>query len=136
MAPKKLAMKRVGVTTKRVNHSNAQMTAKPHGLPIPKHPADILREKGPGAQESSDSGEGSLPPDADELLAEIESPVSPPPKGQEAFPEKRLHRLPTEKTHSRPVSVQDSRPAADEPTEPQPTEIESAELQEPRSEEP
>ena len=56
--PQKRAMNRIGVQGKRVNRSNAQQVARPHGLPIPMHPADILKAKGPGAQESSDSGSG------------------------------------------------------------------------------
>merc|ERR1719274_543699 len=112
-------MKRLGLQSKRVNCSNAQQTVKPHGKPIPKHPADALREKGPGAVESSDSGEGSLPPDIDDLQEPF-SPLSATSKTEEqAFPEKRKHQLPTEKTISRPVSVQEpQRPQADKPEEP------------------
>lgn len=103
--PQKRAMNRMGVTSKHLNRSNAQENAKPHGLPIPKHPADILREKGPGAQESSDSGEGSLPPEAGELEdPEADSPLSHAPV-EPVFPEKRAP-LPLEKMKSRPAPEQ------------------------------
>jgi hypothetical protein len=136
-APQKRAMNRVAVKTKRVVHSNAQQVVRPHGIPIPKHPADILHEKGPGAQESSDSGEGSLPPDATEF-EDLDSPLSPPksfkkelPDDRGAFPERRQAHLPIDKMHSRVVSGTDlgepeeskpEEPQLDEPEEPQPDE--------------
>jgi hypothetical protein len=124
--PQKRAMSRIGVQGKRVNRSNAQQVARPHGLPIPMHPADILKAKGPGAQESSDSGSGSLPDDyeggdgSSARLEEVESPVrttDDQPTDGRPFPEKRKVLLAPEMSSSRPAPEDPDGPRdPDEPT--------------------